>query len=469
MATATESDNRGSRPASPPGEGSLTIAPEDYSLLSDLYELTMAACYCGEGLDDRPASFELFVRKLPKNFGYLIAMGLAQAFEYLHNFRFTPEQISSLQSTGIFAKVSDKFWSTLENARFTGDVWALPEGTAVFPNEPLLRVEAPFWQAQVVETYLLNTLNYQTLVGTRAARIRDVAGPSATILEFGTRRAFSPQGSMWGARSAIAGGMNSTSNVLAALKLGRKPSGTMAHSLVMALTATEGSEMQAFRAFHHYFPGAPLLIDTYDTVEAARQLADRLLDGDMEVAGVRIDSGDLAKLSKQVKELLPDARIFVSGDLDEWEIAKLKAENCPIDGYGVGTKLVTGSPVNGVYKIVEIDGMPVMKKSSGKVTYPGRKQIFRRYEGGKQVGDRLGLASEEPQPGETPMLQLLYRKGKPVHSPDTLEAIGDRTQNTVASLPDSARQLDDPTPPPVEISESLQALTQKTQEKYNLL
>src|SRR6476646_2476208 len=175
----------------------LNLGSEDYSLLTDLYQLTMAACYTGEGLEQKTASFELFMRRLPEGFGYVIAMGLAQALEYLEKFRFTPAQIDALQSTGIFANAPQKFWSLLAEARFTGDVWAVPEGTAIFANQPLLRIEAPLWQAQIVETYLLNTINYQSLVATRAARIRDVAGQQAMLLEFGTRRAFSPQASLW--------------------------------------------------------------------------------------------------------------------------------------------------------------------------------------------------------------------------------------------------------------------------------
>ncbi len=375
----------------------LNFAAEDYSLLTDLYQLTMAACYTGEGVEQKQASFELFTRKLPEGFGYLIAMGLAQALEYLEKFRFSPSQIAALQATGIFAHASDRFWSLLAEGCFTGDVWAVPEGTAVFANQPLLRIEAPLWQAQLVETYLLNTINYQTLIATRAARIRDVAGEQATLLEFGTRRAFSPQGSLWAARAALAGGLDSTSNVLAALQLNQKPSGTMAHALVMALSAMEGTEAQAFSAFHRYFPGAPLLIDTYDTIAAAQRLAEQVNSGEMHLTGVRLDSGDLVSLSKEVRSLLPHVTIFASGDLDEWEIARLKAEGAEIDGYGLGTKLVTGTPVNGVYKLVDIDGIPVMKESRDKATYPGRKQIFRSFAGGTIKVDRLGLATLEEQ------------------------------------------------------------------------
>ena len=191
----------------------LTLTPEDYSLLTDLYQLTMAACYTGEGLDQSKASFEIFVRRLPAGFGYLIAMGLAQVLEYLEKFRFSSSQIAALQATRIFQHVPDKFWSLLAQTRFTGDVWAVPEGTAVFANEPMLRIEAPLWQAQLIETYLLNTICYQTLVATRSARIRDVAGPQATLLEFGARRAFSPQAALWAARAALAAGIDATSNV----------------------------------------------------------------------------------------------------------------------------------------------------------------------------------------------------------------------------------------------------------------
>lgn len=439
----------------------LNISPEDYSLLTDLYQLTMAACYTGEGIEQKQASFELFARRLPEGFGYLIAMGLAQALEYLSSLRFSSDQVAALQGTGIFNHAPDRFWSMLTEGGFTGDVWAVPEGTAVFANEPLLRVEAPLWQAQLVETYLLNTLNYQTLIATKAARLRDVAGEKATLLEFGTRRAFSPQGSLWAARAALAGGLDSTSNVLAALQLGEKPSGTMAHALVMALSALEGSEEQAFTAFHQYFPGAPLLIDTYDTIAAAERLGRKVNSREISLTGVRLDSGDLVSLSKQVRSLLPDVTIFASGDLDEWEIHRLKTAGAEIDGYGVGTKLVTGSPVNGVYKLVDIDGIPVMKQSSGKFTYPGRKQIFRSFVNGKIQADRLGLIDEN-YGVEKPLLQLVMQAGKKLQPPENLTTIRQRTANSVASLPMETRRLDNPSSIKVEISQELQLLTERT-------
>ncbi|MCF4969986.1 nicotinate phosphoribosyltransferase [Nostoc sp. CMAA1605] len=443
----------------------LDISAADYSLLTDLYQLTMTACYVGEGVEQKRASFELFVRRSPEGFGYLIAMGLAQALEYLENLRFSSEQIAALQATGIFAQASDSFWSLLAEGRFTGDVWAVPEGTAVFANEPLLRIEAPLWQAQLVETYLLNTLNYQTLIATRAARLRDIAGETARLLEFGTRRAFSPQASLWAARAALAGGLDATSNVLAALQLGEQPSGTMAHALVMALSAMEGSEEQAFTAFHRYFPGAPLLIDTYDTVAAAKNLAAKVNAGEIELTGVRLDSGDLVSLSQQVRSLLPGVTIFASGDLDEWAIARLKAANAEIDGYGLGTKLVTGTPVNGVYKLVEIDGIPVMKKSSGKTTYPGRKQIFRSFAGNQAQADRLGLVTETPLPTEKPLLQLVVKEGQRLQPPETLAAIRQRTAASVASLPEKTRHLDHAIPLTVEISPALAEFTEDVERQ----
>ena len=445
----------------------LTVNPEEYGLLTDLYQLTMVACYAGEGLEERPASFELFTRRLPAGWGYAVAMGLSQAVEYLEQLQFTPEQIASLKTTGIFANAPSAFWSLLESAKFTGDLWAVPEGTVVFPNEPILRIDAPLWQAQLVETYLLCTINYQTAIATRAARMRDAAGPNAILLEFGTRRAFGPGAAIWAARAALAAGLDATSNVLAALKLGRKPTGTMAHALVMALTATEGSEMQAFTTFHHYFPGAPLLIDTYDTLNAARKLAERVKTGEVELAGVRIDSGDLVSLSQEVRSLLPEVPIFASGDLDEWEIAALKAAGACIDGYGLGTRLVTGTPVNGVYKLVDLDGIPVMKQSSGKPSYPGRKQVFRRTVDGVVAGDRLALATETAIEGETPLLDLVVKGGERVVPADTLEEIAVRTSASVAALPLETRRLDDPISIDVVVSPQLQALREQTKKQID--
>ena len=434
----------------------LNIATDEYGLLTDLYQLTMGACYVREGCDRKRASFELFVRRLPEGFGYLIAMGIAQAVEYLQNLHFTTDQIEALQATGIFDRADHRFWELLKNFHFEGDLWAVAEGTAMFANEPFLRIEAPLWQAQLVETYLLNTINYQTLIATKAARMRDAAGDRITLLEFGTRRAFSPQASLWAARAALAAGMDATSNVLAALKLGRKPSGTMAHALVMALNATEGSEAQAFTAFHQVFPNSSLLIDTFDTIAAARNLSEKVKSGEMQVKGVRIDSGDIATLSKEIKALLPDTAIFASGDIDESEILRLKSLDAPVDGYGIGTKLVTGVPVNGVYKLVELDNLPVSKKSIGKQSIAGRKQIWRSFENGIITSDRLTHISNLPQPKEQPLLKLIMHNGELLKPLDDLEAIAKRTRKSVQSLPQTVRDITSLTTIPVTIAESLQ-------------
>ena len=448
-------------------DSALLVRSQDYSLLTDLYQLTMAACYVGDRIDQRRASFELFVRRLPENFGYLIAMGLAQALEYLEQFRFSAEQITALQNTGIFAHAPDRFWEILAEGSFTGDVWAVPEGTAVLAHEPILRIEAPLWQAQIVETYLLNTINYQTLIATKSARIRDTAGDRVKLLEFGTRRAFSPQASLWAARAALASGLDATSNVLAALQLGQTPSGTMAHALVMALSALEGSEEQAFTAFHRYFPGAALLIDTYDPIAAAQHLAAQVNAGEISLDAIRLDSGDLTALSKQIRSLLPQISIFASGDLDEYEIVRLQAEGADLQGYGLGTKLVTGAPVNGVYKLVEVDGIPVMKASAGKATYPGRKQIFRRFEAGKWGSDRLGLMTETTEPTEIPLLQLVMKEGDRLQSPEPLSEIAQRTRNSVTALPETLRRIRQPEAIAPQISPDLQTLTQQTQQKIH--
>ncbi|MGF1514032.1 MAG: nicotinate phosphoribosyltransferase [Elainellaceae cyanobacterium] len=444
---------------------SLTLSPADYGLLTDLYELTMAACYVGEGIHQQPASFEVFVRQLPEGFGYLVAAGLDQVLDYLTHFHFSAERLQQLQDTGIFDHAPEQFWSLLRQAEFTGDLWAVPEGTAVFGHEPLLRVDAPLWQAQIVETYLLNSINYQTLVATRAAQMRDVAGERATLLEFGSRRAFSPQASIWAARAAIAGGMDATSNVLAALKLGEKPSGTMAHALVMAISALRNSEDAAFTAFLKYFPDSALLIDTYDTLEAVDRLVERAKAG-MEIKAVRLDSGDLVALSQAVRSRLPGVAIVASGDLDAPEIARLRQAGAEIDGYGVGTKLVTGQPVNGVYKLVEIGGIPVMKGSAGKKMWPGRKQVFRRVdERGQLQGDRLGLMEEAAEPGETPLLKRVMQAGQRLHA-EPLSQISERTRQTLRSLPDVVRRAHSPGFSP-RISDALQAVEQRTQSRIS--
>ncbi|MEO1342092.1 MAG: nicotinate phosphoribosyltransferase, partial [Cyanobacteria bacterium J06635_13] len=291
-------------------------------------------------------------------------------------------------------------------------------------------------------------------------RMRYVAPAESDILEFGTRRAFSPQGAVWAARAALAAGFDGTSNVLAAIKLGEKPRGTMAHALIMAIDAVSGSEDEAFAAFQTYFPDAPLLIDTYDTVAVAKRLREQSRAGEVQVTGVRIDSGDLVELSQQVHSHLPNTKIFASGDLDEWEITRLQEEGAVINGYGIGTKLVTGVPVNGVYKLVEIDDVPTMKESSNKLSYPGCKQVFRTVVNGQIQSDRLGLKNEVAQAGEQELLQLVMQDGKRHKADSTLNQIRQRTAISIASLDLNIRQITNPDSFTANISPALNALRQ---------
>ncbi|MEM9770785.1 MAG: nicotinate phosphoribosyltransferase [Cyanobacteria bacterium P01_D01_bin.73] len=448
------------------GRGSeLTVSAGDRALLTDLYQLTMGACYWAEELAEKTAKFEVFARRLPDGFGYLVAMGLEQVLQYLAVLRLTEDQVQWLRETGIFEGAPASFWEAIAPGKslFAGTVWAVPEGTPILANEPILRIEAPLWQAQWVETYLLTTLNYQTLIASRAATMRDVAGSEAMLLEFGTRRAFGPQASVWAARGAIASGFNGTSNVLAAQQLGQSPKGTMAHALVMAIASQRGSELGAFQAFHRAFPGAPLLVDTFDTIAAVDTLAAEVAAGRMTVPGVRLDSGDLVALSKAVRSRLPEAKIFASGDLDGAEIARLRKAGAAIDGYGIGTKLVTGKPVNGVYKLVELDGVPVMKEADGKVTYPGAKQIFRRWdEDGNWLGDSLGLATESPEAGEKPLLVKVMEGGDRCYPVQKLEEIAAFGRRQIKTLPKSARRAEQPEPLTAKLSEPLLQLTDQT-------
>src|SRR6266851_3410259 len=311
------------------------------ALLVDLYELTMAASYHAEGMNGA-SSFELFIRELPPVRNYLVACGLEGALEYLSNLRFTKDDLAYLQTLGIF---QPSFLDYLRDLRFTGDVWAVAEGEVVFPNEPVLRVTGPLIEAQIVETFLLNCINFSTAVASKAARVATVCG-SRSFVDFSARRDHGADAALLAARAAYIGGASATSNVLAGRTFGLPLSGTMAHSYVLAFP----DEAAAFRAFARRFPtGAVLLIDTFDTLQGARTAAAVAKEFAAEgviVRGVRIDSGDLAALAVQVRAILDEAghpgiEIFASGDLDEYRIAALLGAGAPIDGFGVGTQLGT--------------------------------------------------------------------------------------------------------------------------------
>lgn len=382
-----------------PSPAGSPIIQRALGLTTDLYELTMAAAYFENGLRNR-AIFELFVRRLPKHRSYLIVAGLEQALDYLSTLRFTAAQIDYLREHPSFKNVSREFFDYLGDFRFTGDVWAMPEGTAAFAMEPLLRVTAPIIEAQVVETFLLSTINFQTMIASKAARVVSAAR-GRSVVEFGTRRAHGTEAGLFAARAAYIGGCIGTSNVEAGHLFGVPTFGTLAHSFVMSFD----DEDEAFRAFLKVFPDtATVLVDTYDTIAAVKRLA---RDFGPTIPAVRLDSGDLCELSKEVRRILDDAgmtgtKIFASGDLNEYRIADLIFRGAEIDSFGVGTELATSydePALSGVYKLsgIEENGRVTMriKLSHDKATYPGAKQVWRFCDDtGKYVHDIIALTDE---------------------------------------------------------------------------
>lgn len=400
-------------------------------LITDLYELTMAAAYFDNGLHHR-AIFELFTRRLPRHRAYLIAAGLEQALDYLSTLRFCDDQIDYLREHPSFRKVSREFFQYLAEFKFTGDVWAMPEGTAAFGMEPMLRITAPIIEAQIVETFLLSTTNFQTMIASKASRVVTAAG-SRGVVEFGTRRAHGTEAGLLAARAAFIGGCVGTSNVEAGHLFGIPTFGTLAHSFVMSFE----DEDEAFRAFLKVFPEtATVLVDTYDTIAAVKRLA---RDFGPSIPAVRLDSGDLLGLSKEVRKILDDAdmngtKIFASGDLNEYKIADLISRGAEIDSFGVGTELATSydaPALSGVYKLaaLEKNGQLSMriKLSHEKETYPGPKQVWRfSDEAGKYSHDLIALADEErPRAGLgekgsagscRPLLELVMERGSVIES-----------------------------------------------------
>jgi len=381
---------------------------KESALLTDLYQLTMTYGYWREGKADQQVIFDLFFRQLPPGSGYAIAAGLEQAVEYLRNFHFKQEDLDYLRGLNLF---SGEFIEFLEGFRFTGDLWAIPEGTPVFPMEPLLRVCAPIGEAQIVETALLNMVNFQTLIATKANRVNQAA-KGDPVMEFGLRRAHGPDAGVYGARAAVIGGCAATSNVRAGQLFDIPVSGTMAHSWVQSFP----TELDSFRAYADAFPEeCLLLVDTYNTLRSgipnAIKLGKEMRQRGIEVKGVRIDSGDLAYLSRQARKLLdnagfPNAKIVASNDLDEETIQDIKTQGAPIDLWGVGTALITSRShpaLGGVYKLaaVQEEGswVPKLKVSenSEKITLPGLKQVVRFYsrETGMAMADLITLEGEE--------------------------------------------------------------------------
>ena len=433
------------------------------ALSTDLYEITMAAGYVEAGLTDC-ASFELTVRSLPPHRSYLIAAGLEPALEYLEKFSFTANEIKYLRGLGTFKNVQAKFFDeTLPSLRFTGEVWAMPEGTPVFPHEPLLRVTAPLVEAQLVETALLSTISFQTSVASRAARIVAAAG-GRPVFEFGARRAHGTEAGVLAARGAYVGGCGGTSMVEAGARYGLPVTGTMAHSWVMCFeTETEAYE----RYMALYGSQAVLLIDTYDAVTAV----DRIVRARLRPGAVRIDSGDLLLESRLVRSRLDatglaETKIVVSGDLDEYRIAALVSADAPIDGFGVGNALSTASDapaLGAVYKLVELerDGQtrPTLKLSEGKITYPGRKQVVRvPGESGSYSYDVIGLAEEDPSGAGHALLERVMVDGRRARRRPELESLQRRTHSELQRLPEDIRDMQQSEQYSVRVSQTLQDL-----------
>jgi nicotinate phosphoribosyltransferase len=437
------------------------------ALLTDLYELTMAAGYFEHRLSYR-ATFELFVRSLPPERNFLLAGGLESVLSYLENLHFTKDQIEFLRHQPAFRNISDSFFDYLRAFRFAGDVSAVPEGTAVFAEEPLIQVTAPIAAAQLVETYLLSVINYETLVATKAARVVRAAAGKA-VLEFGARRAPGPEAALRAARAAYIAGCAATSYTQAGLLFGIPVAGTAAHSWTQAFN----SERQSFEALLDSFPEtAILLIDTYDTLAGA-ELAAGL---GRKIAGVRLDSGDLTKLSRDVRSILDrhglsETRIIASGDLNEYKIADIVATGAPIDVFGVGTEMVTSRDLpalNVIYKLVETEESGRVhyktKYSSHKAYSPGRKQVFRFSMGGRFHRDIIALADEDFA-GTQPLLQHVMKHGQRTGPPVSVGTIRARARENLDRLPDEYQALDGAPPYPIEKSRALQQLLENLRNR----
>ncbi len=443
------------------------------ALIVDLYELTMAAGYFEN--DYNPwSTFEIFVREMPRNRSYLVSAGLQQAVEYLLHLRFTPAEIDYLRQLPVFKHVSREFFDFLMAFRFSGDVWAIPEGQIYFPGEPLMRISAPIIEAQIVETFLLSMFNFQSMIATKASRVVYAArldGRNRGIMEFGSRRAHGPEASLLAARASYIAGCMGTSNVLAGMKFGIPVYGTAAHSWTMAFSTEE----DAFRAYHRVFPESTiLLIDTYDVLEGARR-ATRLGPG---IRGVRIDSGDLLAISKQVRQILDtagleNAIIVASGDLNEYRIKELVENHAPIDAFGVGTQMVTSEDapsLGGIYKLVEqiINGQVRYraKFSQNKATYPGKKQVFRLIDNhGKFVKDVIGLEDDDIPEDHITLLLPVIEKGKLVYDLPALETIRTDFLVNFDRLDERFKRFDQPDVYPVRYSKKLQNLFNQLKEQ----
>lgn len=409
------------------------------------------------------AVFEFFVRGLPERRNFLVAAGLEQALDFLEGLRFTAEEIDWLRQCGRF---DAGFVDSLRDLRFTGDVDAMPEGTVFFADEPILRIVAPLREAQLVESRLMNLVHYETLVASKAARIV-LAARGRLLVDFGMRRAHGAEAALLSARASYLAGFSGTATLEASRRFGIPAFGTMAHSYVQACA----DEAQAFEGFARAHPeNAMLLIDTYDTERAAGKVV-RLAKRGVPVQGVRIDSGDLGAHAKRVRSILDagglkNVRIFASGNLDEHRVDELLAQHAPIDGFGVGTRMNTSADapyLDCAYKLQEYDGTPRRKRSEGKATWPGRKQVFRRRRAdGRHGGDILTLDGQERE-GD-PLLAPCMRRGERLLPAATLEHGRARAHEQIERLPGALRSIVHPARYPVEIDESVRSLAERVDQ-----
>ena len=444
-------------------------------LATDFYQLTMGAAYYQYNLendineDDDVATFELFIRKFPKNRNYLIFAGLEQAIYYLLNAKFTENIVEFLREKPVFKNINPSFFEEyLPNFKFKINLWAMKEGNFFFPNEPILRVQGPIFHAQIAETFLLNVINFQTLIASKASRIKNVA-PDKVLLEFGTRRSHSPLAGVYAARASYIAGFNGTSNVVADLELGINSTGTMAHSFVQKFE----EEVDSFTSYYEiYNENSILLIDTYDTEKGAEKSA----KFGNNIRGVRIDSGNLIEHAKKVRKILDDngcenVIIVASSDLNEYKIKKIIDENAPIDAFGVGTELATSRDdptISGVYKLIEYKGIPKIKISEEKLTYPGTKQVYRIFDNkGAFKEDILSLEDELPPSNSEPLLIPIMKNGELTTELPKVDDIRKFYLNNIKKLPDDYKKLEERKKFALKISKNLQKLTDSLKYKIS--
>lgn len=450
----------------------LRFDPEEVSLLTDFYQLTMAAAYFAGGHNDS-ACFSMFTRRLPPRRGFLVAAGVERLLEALEEFRFEPSAIEYLESLHLF---SPEYLNFLGELRFTGEIWAMPEGTICFAPAPMVEVRAPLIEAQLIETLVLNQVGLGSLIASKAARSLAVAG-GRHLIDFGLRRSQGADAGLIAARSSYLAGFVGTSNVLAGKRYGVPLYGTMAHSYIMA----HEQEREAFESYVKVFPRlSTLLVDTYDTlrgVENAAKVALEMRQAGMKLQGIRLDSGDLLQLSRRARQILDqqglaDVPIFASGNLDEYRIAELVRGGAPIDAFGVGTAMVVSADAPALdvaYKLVEYRGEPRLKTSTEKITLPGRKQVFRAHDSsGVFYSDLIGLFEESPAsatrefrpaPGSVqPMLEKVFANGKRVGSRPTLNESRERFLDSFARLGQRYKDVERPDAYPIRPTAALNAL-----------